>query len=142
MKEIDELMNASKTCVMATITPEGKPEAATVGFSHNEKYELLVGTSNQSRKYQNLLANPEVAIVVGFEKPLTVQYEGTARQVPADELEKRMEKHFEKVPGAKFYAYADDQVWFVLTPKWMRFTDIDAEPTIKVVEITEFGEAV
>ncbi len=142
MKKIDNLMNASKTCVIATVTPEGNPEAATVGFSHNDKYELLIGMSNTSRKYHNLMANSAVAVVVGFEKPATVQYEGTAKLISGTELETRLKAHFEKVPGAKIYSQGVDQVYFSITPKWMRYTDIEAEPEVEVIEITEFGDRV
>src|ERR1700757_5048617 len=68
-------------CVISTVGQDAKPEAAIVGFSHTEQLELIIGTSNKSRKYANLLQNSHVAIVIGDEIG-EVQYEGKVEILP------------------------------------------------------------
>ncbi len=107
-------------CVMSTVTSDGLPEAAMVGFSEAADLSLLIGTSKKSRKYQNLQNNPNVAIVIGFGTDATVQYEGVARELDADELASRLDLHLKKLPGAKDYVKQSDQVWLLVTPTWVR----------------------
>lgn len=110
-------------CVMSTITADGLPEAAMVGFSEAEDLSLLIGTSNKSRKYQNLQHSKNVAIVIGFGTDATVQYEGIVRELDADELAGRLDLHLKKLPGAKDYVKESDQVWLLVTPTWLRFLE-------------------
>jgi uncharacterized pyridoxamine 5'-phosphate oxidase family protein len=50
-------------CVVSTVTSDSRPEAAFVGFTCNEKLQIVIGTSNNSRKYANLQSNPSIAPV-------------------------------------------------------------------------------
>lgn len=128
--QVSQFLESSKTCVIATVDDQGKPMAATVGFSHDENFEIIVATSEQTQKYKNILANPRVALVVGFELPYTVQYEGLAKVVTAEELGYRLTRHFEKVPAAKKFAGTDDQKYILITPEWMRFSDMTKGPEV------------
>lgn len=112
-------------CVMSTVTADGLPESAMVGFSEAEDLSLLIGTSNKSRKYQNLQQNKNVAIVIGFDADATVQYEGVARELDAAEVADRLELHLKKLPGAKDYIAESDQVWLLVTPTWVRLLEHD-----------------
>lgn len=64
--------------VISTVSPELKPEAALIGIAVSEKLELIFDTVKSSRKFQNILHNPAVALVVGWDNEITVQIEGTA----------------------------------------------------------------
>jgi len=59
--------------VEASVTPR-RPQAAVVGIAITDRWELLFDTVTQSRKHQNLVANPRVAFVIGWEHERTVQY--------------------------------------------------------------------
>ncbi len=136
--KINEFLSGHNTCVLATVNQDGKPQAATIGFSHNAQYQFFIGTNEKSRKYPNLKANPAVALVVGTEGAITVQYEGQAHQVTGDELEERVAKHYEKVPAAKRFAGEAGQVYFLITPTWLRYSDL-AHPE-ETATLTEFGD--
>jgi len=135
-EQVSEFLANSKTCTIATVDGNGHPMAATVGFSHGDKFEILIATNEQTHKFKNILINPNVAIVVGFEMPYTVQYEGVAKACTAEELGNRLEKHFEKVPNAKKFAGSLGQKYILVSPKWMRFTDMSKGP--EVTETREF----
>lgn len=67
---------------VSTISPEGKPQAATVYFTYDEDLNIYFITKDTSRKYKNILNNPNVAFVITSEHPaLTVQLEGVAKVV-------------------------------------------------------------
>lgn len=129
-------LNQHNRCVLSTGGADGQPEAAMVGYSVNANLELLIGTSNKSRKYQNLQHNPKVAVVMGFGTDATVQYEGTAREVPQEEVESWLEEHLKQLPGAKDYVHKPDQVWLLVSPTWLRY--LVHTPTPRLEEMREF----
>jgi general stress protein 26 len=65
-----------KLGVVSTTNSEYKPEAALVGIAVSNNLEIVFDTIKSSRKYHNILQNPEVAIVIGWDNETTVQYEG------------------------------------------------------------------
>ncbi len=130
LENVNTFLLSQDTCVLATITEDGKPMAATVGFSHGVDFSIIVATNESTRKYKNLKKNPTVALVVGVVLPRTVQYEGVAKEVTKEELGDRLEKHFEKVPNAKRFAGDSGQRYFVITPEWLRLTDYSASEPI------------
>lgn len=118
---IQEIMASNNLCVLSTVDSEGKPESALVGFSSDEKFGLLIGTSTSARKYKNLQIEPTVSVVIGFgQNKQTVQYEGIAKEVNTLSIPDRLEKHIAKIPTAQKYADNPDQRWFIVSPTWIR----------------------
>jgi general stress protein 26 len=136
--KILQFLSNHEECVIATVNNNGKPEAATVGFSQNNKLQLVVGTNMKTRKFKNIKQNPSVAIVVGFEGEVTLQYEGTASLIPNDEQEARLKPHFEKLPGVEKFKDEPGQVYFLIEPTWIRYTDYSIHPE-QVEEIKDFS---
>lgn len=112
-----------KECVLATTGENGSPQAATVGFSETSHLELTIGTVKGSRKYKNMMRDPHVAVVVGFEGNTTVQYEGMAYELSGEELDARLKLLFRKNPDAQHFQKDPDQVYLSVTPTWIRYTD-------------------
>lgn len=125
-KIIENLINQNRLAVLSTITPENESESAIMEFSAGDNLELVFDTLPTSRKYKNLGKNKTVSVVIGWE-PATIQYEGTAIEVVANELEKYKQIHFHKFPDAvKFEKF--DMKFFKIIPKWIRFTDVSKQP--------------
>lgn len=140
-REMVEFMDARILCVLSTVSQNAKPESAYVGYVSNQNHEIVIGTSNQSRKYQNILQNKSVAIVIA-DQTGEVQYEGEVEIIAPDVYEAMMaEGRFKKLPGLDKYRSDPNQVYLKVTPTWIRFIvhgpsgDDDADQT---VEFTEF----
>lgn len=130
LADVSKFLDENDTCVLATVSADGVPQAATVGFSHASDFSILVATNEKTRKYQNLQNNSKVAIVVSVTAPKTVQYEGVAKEVSVEEIGERLEQHFTKVPMSKKMAGDAGQRYFLITPTWLRFTDFSAPEPI------------
>jgi general stress protein 26 len=122
-------------CVLSTVDANGRPQSAFVGFTVSDNLELLIGTSNQSRKYRNIMLAPTVSMVVGDTEG-TVQYEGEAHVIDSQEEQQLLSEHFGQVPGSAKYRQDPTQVWLKITPAWVRFTRHGAEDSIE--ELKEF----
>lgn len=135
-KDLLDFLTTRVLCTVATLNADGKPEAAYVGYSQTDDLKLYFGTSNQTRKYKNLQANQNVAIVIAdFEGE--VQYEGVAIEVTDPTHRAEVEaRHIEKVPNAKNFLNDSNQAYFEITPTWIRF--IQHTEGNKVTEMTEF----
>lgn len=110
-------------CVLSTVSPEGSSESALVAFSENGNLEIMIGTSLKSRKFQNVLKNPRVSIVFGFIGKKSLQYEGKASVLKGRELEKRLQNHFVKHPGAIKYQTDPDNTYVIVKPLWIRMVE-------------------
>jgi len=124
-----EFMRQVPLGVLATVSSDGLPQAALVAISENENLELFFGTSNASRKYQNVMKNPRVAVTLSKEQErTTVQYEGTAVAVAESEREAVEAAHMAKNPGAKRFAQDPTQKYFKIVPIWVRYSNRGPAP--------------
>jgi general stress protein 26 len=123
-------------CVLSTVTEDAKPQSAIVGYAASENLQLLIGTSNKTRKYANLQHNAQVSVVVG-DTVAEIQYEGTARLLERSEAESLVGTQFKALPGTAKYINDPDQAWFLINPTWLRLT-VHGTPN-RVEEIGEFA---
>lgn len=127
-----EFMSGRQLCVISTVGADTKPESAMVAYIHND-FELFIGTSNTSRKFQNLLINPSVAVVIA-DLEAGVQYEGQATVIENEALAD--DSLIKYLPGYEKYRNDPTQVYIHVKPTWIRFTEHGE--TDKVEEFTEF----
>jgi general stress protein 26 len=137
IQEMLTFLQAHPMGVVATVDADNKPEAAYVAYVTTENCEMVIGTSGNSRKAQNLRQNSGLAFVVA-DFTGEVQYEGEATVITADEYERLFtDGQLPKLSG--FDKYRDDptQIYIRIKPTWARF--IVHGDTDQVVEFTEFA---
>lgn len=115
--------------VIATVHANGTgTESACVNMTETENLEIIIGTSNKTRKYANIKAHPRVSMVIGWSHEIgTVQFEGDARELSADEATAVVPLVTAKNPEALKFVKPDEQVYFKITPTWIRILDIAGE---------------
>jgi len=134
--EVAAFLNTQPLGVLSTLNEAGAPSAALVGFSQNDSLELIIGTTDTSRKAKNMAHDGRVAFTASdADKKYTVQFEGIATMLAMDEFDKRAEAHFAKLPYSASLRHNPGQCYFLLTPKWVRFTDCSSYPWA-VTELT------
>jgi len=112
--------------VLSTLSEEHKPEAALIGFAISEDLEIVFDTVKTSRKYPNLLQNPFVAVVIGWDNETTVQYEGIATELSGPEADYYKDIYFEVYPDGRERAVTWPHiVHFKITPKWIRYSNFN-----------------
>ncbi len=130
IQDVKEFLNHFETCVVATVGNDEQPEAATVGFSVDDDFRLMIATNEKTRKAANIAVNNKIALVVGFDGPKTVQLEGVVEKVNQTEYQDRINLHFERVPAAKKFAGESGQNYYLIIPTWLRFTNYTQDPPI------------
>src|SRR5690348_10477842 len=92
----DELLGylrARNVMAVSSIGPNGAPQAAIVGYGVSDALELVFDTLSSTRKYANLVKDPRVALIVGWDDT-TLQLQGTADFPAGDELERMRQVYF------------------------------------------------
>lgn len=90
-KVISKYISTCRSCTIATVGPDGGPDASTVFFA-NSGLDIYFNTSKDSQKKKNIEANQRVAIAMQKNpEPKTdqeirgIQYKGIARILPETE---------------------------------------------------------
>ncbi len=119
--------------VVSTVNPENKPESAVVGIAVSENLEIVFDTIKASRKYQNILTNPQVALTIGWDEEITVQFEGRAEVLDdGSEANKLREIYYKVYPdGRERAATWPGLVHVKVSPQWIRYSNFNEPVTIE-----------
>lgn len=123
--EVLQFLKSHPECVLATVSPEGKPEAATVLFAVDDDFTFYFGTSDKYRKYHNLLTNKQAAVVVGVEmkEPKSAQIEGVTEPIEGEAEIAKVKVFFAEANPAMKPFLNWPLKFFRLKPVWLRFLD-------------------
>jgi hypothetical protein len=116
--------------VVSSVAADGSPQSALVGIAVTPQLEIIFDTLNTSRKYRNLVARPSCSLVVGWSGEQTVQLEGIASLPEDEELKRYQEVYFEVWPDGPARITWPGIAYFVVRPKWIRYSDFDQNPPL------------
>ncbi|MBP2445222.1 pyridoxamine 5'-phosphate oxidase family protein [Rhizobium leguminosarum] len=128
-----EFLRKHSLAVIATSHRNGTPEAAAIDFSVRDNLEIVFDTFEHTRKFINLSERSSVALVVGWDDSISVQYEGDAMKVSASDIAGYQEAHLKSVPVEREFV-EKGAVIFRVSPRWIRYSDFTREPP-EVIEV-------
>lgn len=128
--ELRAFLDGHRLGVLSTIGPSGTPQSALVGIAVAQDLELVFDTVKSSRKYPNLLRQGCCAFVVGLAGERTAQYEGIAEELTGDALAYYQRIYFEALPDGPARLSWEGIVYFVVKPRWIRFSDYGQSPPL------------
>ncbi|WP_353113885.1 pyridoxamine 5'-phosphate oxidase family protein [Microbacterium sp.] len=117
--------------VVATVSPDGAPEAALVGLTARDDGTLIFDSPETFRKIANLRADDRVAVVIGTGGDVSVQVEGTALVVEGEERVALAAEYETRFPGSR--ALTDGFAVVAVRPAWVRVYDASS-PAPEVAE--------
>lgn len=112
----------------------GAPQAAVVGFAVSDELEIVFDTLESTRKYANLVADPRVALVIGWDDAITAQIEGVADVLAGAELARLRECYFGPYPDGRERLAWPGITHIRVRPTWARLSDFTREPP-NIVEL-------
>jgi pyridoxine/pyridoxamine 5'-phosphate oxidase len=119
-------LNEQSMAAVATVSQEGRPEAATIYFEVDDELNFYFLIRSDSRKYKNLQHNPMAALVVSSEHPLqTVQVEGEVASVVDKDALASLLHHLKIKAKNKYWAPPFTKLegnlkLMKLSPDWLR----------------------
>ena len=116
-----------KLAVLSTVSSDNAPESALVGIAITPDLKIIFDTVSDSRKYRNLMMNPKISFVIGWDAEETVQYEGIAKIPGEDDLQELLEIYFRVFPDGKGRKENWKNIaYFYVEPKWMRYSNFSS----------------
>lgn len=122
--KILKLLKVEKLATISTVGLNLKPESALVAFAEDSLLNIYFQTSENTRKFANLLENNNVAFVVGFGR-ITIQYEGIATKIANERRIERVKEIFIKKnsPTTKTFLDREKVSFFIVEPTWIGYSD-------------------
>lgn len=71
-REVLTLLGENRTLCVATIRPDGWPQATMVGYIHDD-LTLYFAVARSSQKFANILRDPRVSIAIGHDTPKRIR---------------------------------------------------------------------
>ena len=136
-KKLYEFINQHKLAVIATLNGDNKPESALIGIAISKDLEIVFDTVKTSRKYKNLLQHPNVALVIGWDNEITLQYEGIAIELKGEDASHYKEIYFRVYPDGRLRAETwPDIAHFKINPRWIRYSNFNEPVVIEAIKLS------
>jgi general stress protein 26 len=121
--------------VVTTVNKDNTPEAALVGIAVSEELEIIFDTVTSSRKYHNILQNPQVALVIGWDNDVKFLYECYATVLGDDaEAKSLKEIYFKAYPdGRDRVKTMPGLVHIKVTPRWLLYSNFNQPQIIEEI---------
>src|SRR5689334_3234619 len=125
--ELLAFLRMHRLAVVSTVH-DGAPQAAVVGIAVGDDLEIIFDTLTTSRKYQNVRADPRVALVIGWDAEQTAQLEGVADFPTGAELTACKQVYFAAWPDGPEREAWPNIGYVRVRPTWVRFSDFGEAP--------------
>src|SRR5205085_5592997 len=124
-------MRSHKLAVIGTMGPGG-PQGALVGVMTTDDFQIVFDTVSDSRKHENLLRDPRIAVTFSGPGEQTLQYEGLAHPVSVTgETDARYrEAYYAAWPDGRQRLSWPKIAYWRIAPSWTRYSDFDRGPLI------------
>lgn len=114
--------------VVATLGPNGTPQAAVVAILATELGEVIFGCKHGSRKFANIQRRPEVALAIGWESDgVTVQCEGIADEPTGADRERCLKCYLDRFPSEQRLVESQTIALVRVRMNWIRYADTRRE---------------
>ena len=118
-------VSAHPDAVVATLGPDGEPQAAYLPVVATSTGELVFDARDDSRKVANIRRDPRVAVVLGGPDGTTVQLQGAADEPEGADFERCAAAYSAAYPSSSIGS--PGIVVVRVTPDWTRFGDYRAQ---------------
>jgi len=127
-----EFIKKQSLCVLSTVTPDNKSESAVMAYSVMDDLTLIMNTEPTTRKFENIVNNPNVSIIVGGLENPSLQIEAMATIAQGGREEELKGFALQQHPELKDYL-SETGRFVEIKPYWVRWSNFDQNP----VEIEE-----
>jgi pyridoxine/pyridoxamine 5'-phosphate oxidase len=114
--------------VESTVAADGRPQAAVVGIATSDDLEIIFDAIAWSRKCENLRRDPRIALVIGWDREITLQVDGIADFPEGDDLERVRACYFQAYPDGRERLSWPGITHVRVRPTWLRYSDFAQHP--------------
>jgi hypothetical protein len=106
--------------VIATASNSGTPEAVLINVAVTPDLEFVFETTSATRKYINLMRNPRVCLVMGWDRDQTLQMDGLADVPQGREYDRLKTFYLSIFPQKASHEYWPGNDYYRIRIRWAR----------------------
>lgn len=133
-----QFLRSQRLAVEASVSATSSPQAAVVGITVSDRFEVIFDTLSTTRKANNLRKNSRIALVIGglvSGDERTAQFEGVADEPTGDDLARVKAIYLQEHPKGLERQSWPNLIYFRARPTWIRYSDYNQNPP-EIVEFT------
>lgn len=115
-----------RLAVIATANNTGAPEAALINIAVTPDLEIIFETTSATRKYVNLMRNPRVCLVIGWQDDRTLQLDGLVDGPEGREYERLKAFYISVFPQRTSHEYWPGNDYYRVRPRWARLSNYNS----------------
>lgn len=131
-RELLAWLRGHRLAVQSSVSPDGAPQSAVVGYVVSDAFEFLFDTLDSARKVRNYRKSSKASLVVGgltAGDERTAQIDGVADEPRGADLDRLLALYFADFPDGRERRRARPGLTYVrIRPTWIRFSDFGARP--------------
>ena len=112
-----------KLAVIATASKTGMPEAALINIAITPDLEIIFETTSATRKFDNLLHNPRVSLVIGWNNERSLQLDGLVDLPEGRDCERLKAFYFSIFSRKGSHEFWPGNDYYRVRPRWARLSD-------------------
>lgn len=120
-----------RLAVIATASNTGAPEAALINIAVTPDLEIVFETTSATRKYVNLMRNPRVCLVIGWQDDRTLQLDGLVDGPEGRDYERLKAFYISAFPQKTSHEYWPGNDYYRVRPRWARLSNYNSPRKIE-----------
>ena len=120
-----------RLAVIATASNTGAPEAALINIAVTPDLEIVFETTSATRKYVNLMRNPRVCLVIGWQDDRTLQLDGLVDGPEGRDYERLKAFYISAFPQKTSHEYWPGNDYYRVRPHWARLSNYNSPRKIE-----------
>jgi len=121
-EKLHAFLQRHRLAVISSIGRDGEPQSALVNITVTPDLEVIFETTCATRKFDNIERDPRVSLVIGWDGPETLQYQGLATRPDGQQRQRARDVFVAAFPRKENDEFWPGNAYFFVTPQWLRFS--------------------
>jgi len=136
-EKLHAFLQRHRLAVLSSIGPDGEAQSALVNIAVTPELEIIFETTCETRKFANIERDPRVSLVIGWDGPETVQYQGMATRPDGPQRQRARDAFVGAFPRKENDEFWPGNSYFLIKPQWLRFSSYYRPRHIEEYQVTK-----
>jgi hypothetical protein len=121
-QKLHAFLKRHRLAVLSSTGPDGAAQSALINIAVTPELEIIFETTCETRKFDNIERDSRVSLVIGWDGPETMQYQGVAKRPDGQQRQRARDVFVGAFPRKENDEFWPGNTYFLVTPHWLRFS--------------------